>query len=186
MNFSSFEENEWKMSLDKDDITIYTRDIESSKFHEFLAVATMQGTIEGFSEIITGVDKYTEWMPDCESAEILENPNPNDVTYHMKLKVPFPFADREIIQQIVLHKKNDLLEIAILNHPDKIDQTKKYVRITIAHGRWIIKQISSEEISIRFQYFADPGGDIPAWLVNSFIVKNPHLTLLNIKEMLAK
>lgn len=180
------DDSEWKLSLEKDEISIYTRNIESSNFKEFLAEATMRGSIEEFREIIMGINNYPEWMPDCKSAEIIDHPNPNDLTYHMKLKVPFPFSNRDIVQQLVLSEHDDMLEIEIINRPLKVKETKKYVRLQRAYGKWSIKQASDENISIRFQYFADPGGDIPAWLVNSFVVKNPHITLLNMKEMMAK
>ena len=180
------DDSEWKLSLEKDEISIYTRSIETSNFKEFLAEATMTGSIEEFREIIMGINNYPEWMPDCKSAEIIDHPNPNDVTYHMKLKVPFPFANRDIVQQLVLTEHDNILEIEIINRPLKVKENKKYVRLQRAYGKWSIKQPSEGNISIRFQYFADPGGDIPAWLVNSFVVKNPHITLLNMKEMMAK
>ena len=185
MNVPSFEGQDWKLSLDKDDFLIYTRQVDYSRFNEFLAEAKMNGTIEEFKSIITDVDQYEAWMPDCKSAEIIERRGPDDITYHMKLKVPFPFSNRDIIQQLVLHEKGGILEIDIINRPKKITASKKYVRMLQANGKWIVKEISEDEISIRFRYFADPGGDIPAWLVNSFIVKNPHITLSNIRERLA-
>ena len=185
MNFLTFEEGDWKLSLDKDEISVYTRSVESSKFKEFLAEAKMKGTIKEFRDIILDVDHYKEWMPDCKSAEIIEFPNPDEITYYMKLKVPFPFADRDIIQQLLLNEREDMLEIEMINRPRKIKESKKFVRMHKAKGKWTIQKKSDEEIAIKFQYFADPGGDVPAWLVNSFVVKNPHITLLNIKDKLS-
>ena len=182
----TFDENEWKLSLDKDNIIIYTRKTETSRFKEFLAEAKMDGTIEDFKRVITDIAHYTDWIPDCKSAEIIENPNPKNITYHVKLKVPFPFANRDIVQQIVLYETDDKLEVIITNHPKKVKKEKSYVRMPGAEGKWIIEKISENQLSIRFQYLADPGGDIPAWLVNSFIVKNPHLTMVNIRELLAE
>lgn len=179
------EESSWEKSLDKDDIVIYTRLAEESKFKEFLAEVTMEGSIDKFIEIFTDIENYPNWMPDCKSVEVVENPTPNDFTYHMKLKVPFPFSNRDIVQQFILRKDGTTLKVELINRPNKVPEDKKYVRMQQAKGQWIIKEISNEEISIRFQFFADPGGDIPAWLANSFVVKNPHLTLRNLKEMMA-
>lgn len=179
-------ENEWKLSLEKDDILIFTREVEFSKFDEFLAETKMTGTIEDFKRIITDIEHYSDWVPDCNSIEILETPNPNNITYHMKLKVPFPFAKRDIVQQIILNESENTLEVLIHNHPNKVKKDKKYVRMQKAYGKWTIHEISKREISVTFQYFADPGGDIPAWLVNSFIVKNPHESLVNMRRLMAE
>lgn len=182
----SVDENEWKIGLDKDNIIVYTRKSETSRFNEFLAEAKMVGTIEDFKRVITDIAHYPDWIPDCKSAEIIENPNPKDITYHVKLKVPFPFANRDIVQQIVLYETDDKLEVIITNHPKKVKEEKSYVRMPVAEGKWIIEKISENQLSIRFQYLADPGGDIPAWLVNSFVVKNPHQSLTNLREQLAE
>jgi ribosome-associated toxin RatA of RatAB toxin-antitoxin module len=184
MIFPILEEDDWKLSLDKDDIIVFTRDVDKSSFKEFLAEATMNGTIEDFKRIITDIENYPDWLPDCKSVHIIEKLNSNDITYHMKLKVPFPFANRDIVQQIILNETEGKLEVMILNHPNKVKKEKKYVRMENSSGRWVIQQVSTKEIAIKFQYFADPGGDIPAWLVNSFVVKNPHKSLSNMRELM--
>jgi len=179
-------EGEWEKSMEKDEIIVYTRKVESSPFKEILADAEMYGSIQKFRQIITGIENYTQWMPDCKSAKIIENPSPNDITYHMKLKVPFPFSNRDIIQQIILNESNNKLIVDIINRPNKIEKEKNWVRMLKAEGRWTIEQISHNMVSIKFQYAADPGGGVPAWMVNTFIVKNPHKTLQNVREMMAK
>jgi hypothetical protein len=84
-----------------------------------------------------------------------------------------------------VHENQHSLEIEIVNKPDEIEQEEKYVRMPVAKGKWTITSISDKEISILFQYFADPGGKIPAWLVNSFVVKNPHMMLQSIRDQMA-
>ena len=176
----------WKKSLDKDDIVIYTRETSRSKFHEFRAEATMNGSIESFRQILWAVDEYANWMPDCKSAQVVKEVSSQDLTYHMKLKVPFPFANRDIVQQMIFEEEEDLLRISLVNWPDDLEPEEKYVRMPEAEGKWVVQQISDEQVAIEFSYFADPGGDIPAWLVNSFVVKNPYTMLTRIREKMAQ
>ena len=180
------EEGAWKKSLDKDNIVIYTRETTDSKFHEFRAEATMSGSIESFRKILWTVDEYAEWMPDCKSAEVIKQVSAQDLTYHMKLKVPFPFANRDIVQQLIIEEEEKLLKINIVNRPNDLEPEEKYVRMPEAEGQWVVQQISDEQVAIEFSYFANPGGDIPAWLVNSFVVKNPHTMLTRIREKMAQ
>ena len=179
-------EEEWKKDLEKDDIIIYTRHIEGSKFKEFLAEASMNGTIDKFIEVFTDIEAYPNWMPDCKSVEIIDSPTPFDITYHLTLKVPFPFANRDMVQQLVLNRQDSSLEIDLINRPNEIPEYKKHVRIQNAVGHWRIEEKAPDKLDIEFQYHADPGGDIPAWLANTFIVKSPHTTLRRIKKMLAE
>jgi len=179
-------DNDWKKSLDKDEIVIYTRKVESSSVKEFLAKAEMKGNIFTFREIMTDVENYNSWMPDVKSAEVIEEISKIDFTYHMKLKVPFPFTNRDVVQQLIFTQSEKELVIDIVNRPTAIEKVENYVRMPKSDGHWIIHQISEDRISINFQYLTDPGGGIPTWLVNSFLVKNPHKTLLNIKKMMAE
>lgn len=182
----NLEESQWELSLDKDDIAVYTREHETSRFKEFKAESKMFGSIEKFRKIITDIDNYEVWLPDCKSAKIVESAGSNNITYHVKLKVPFPFANRDITQQIVLNETEETLEVEIFNRPNKVEEDKNYVRMPVGHGKWVIRQISEDEIDIRFQYMSDPGGNIPAWIVNTFVVKNPHLSLKNIRKLMAE
>lgn len=180
------EETEWELTLDKDDIIVYTRQLETSRFKEFKAESKMPGSIQKLKKILTDIEKYPDWLPDCKTARIVERPSANNITYHMKLKAPFPFTNRDIIQQIILKETDEKLEVEIINRPNKVDELKNYIRMPVAYGKWVIYQISENEIDIRLKYLADPGGNIPAWMVNTFMVKNPHLSIKNIRELMAE
>ncbi len=173
---------QWKEKLSKKDIVVYTRNSERTKYKEFLALTTMSGTLEKFKKFITDVENYPEWVPDCKSIEIIEKNSPVDITYHMILGISYPFKDRDIVQQLQLTEMPGYTEVKITNHPKKIPDRKKYTRMPIADGTWQVKELSGGKISIRFQYLADPGGKIPAWLANAFIVDSPYKTLLNLKK----
>ena len=179
------DKSKWELSLEKDDISVYTRNSDGTKFREFLAETTMNGSIENFKSIISDINKYPDWLPDCQSAVIIERLGEYDITYHLKLKVPFPFENRDIVQQLVLKGNRDHLKVNIINRPNLLQKEKKFVRMSMAHGSWDIQEIPGNKISIKFQYLADPGGEIPVWLVNSFVVKNPHRSLVNIRKLLA-
>lgn len=180
------QDKEWKKSLDKDDITVYTRAVESSPFLEFLAEAEMNGTVEKFNDLITDFEHYPELLPDCQSAEVIQHPDPNEYTYHMKLKVPFPFAKRDIVQQMVLKKSVNKVTVQISNRPEGLEPQENFMRLLKADGYWEVRQLSEDKISIKFQYLADPGGGVPPWLVNTFIVKSPYKTLRIMREMMQK
>lgn len=178
------EDEGWKKSLDKDDIVIYTRRAESSKLDEILAITKMEGSLEDFRRIITDIEIIPDWVPDCKSAEIIESANENDIIYRMVLKVPFPFSNRQNIQQLKLSEAEDELKVQVVFRPDKVTADDDIVLMEEGSGEWLIQKVSDKEISIRFQYFADPGGEIPDWLVNSFIVKSPFHSLQRLRKLL--
>lgn len=135
---------------------------------------------------MSGVDHYTTWMPDVKSVEIIEQNTANDFSYYMKLKVPFPFARRDILHQVIFTCPDTELIMDRVNKPDAIEVSDDFVRMPHGDGRWTIHQISEDGICINFQYLTDPVGGIPSWLINSFIVKYPHKTLLTLRKKVAE
>jgi ribosome-associated toxin RatA of RatAB toxin-antitoxin module len=184
LSLSPVQDKEWKKSLDKDDITIHTRQTEASPFHEFLAETEMEGTIKKFCELITDFEQYPELFPDCESAEMIQHPVSNVYLYHMIIKVPFPLARRDIVQQLILEEAGNKVAVQINSRPDQLEVQSDFVRMKKADGFWEVVQISDDKISVKFQYLADPGGGVPPWLVNTFAVKSPFKTLQIMREMM--
>lgn len=180
----SQDQSEWKKEMDKEGIIIHTRKISESPFREFLAETTMRGTIASFRKVFSDVSSYPEWMPDCKSVKLIEPASENEFKYHMVLQVPFPLSNRDIVQNVTFIEKPGELRVTLKNCEQCLSAGKGPVRIELSFGSWIVRQKNEEEISIRFQYFADPGGDIPAWLVNKFIVKSPYQTLINLRNIL--
>jgi hypothetical protein len=60
-----------------------------------------------------------------------------------------------------------------------------YLRIEISQGSWIFKKIDDNRVEVIHQFMSDPGGNIPKWIVNMFIVSGPYKTLENLKEISA-
>lgn len=184
--FGSQQDQEgWKKALDKEGITIHTRKVDGSPFHEFLAETSMPGTIPAFKKIFSDVSNYIAWMPDCKSAELINMQNENEFAYYMEIKTPFPVANRYTMQRVLFSEKHGELTVSLVNCENCQQPETSSVKIETAYGSWIVRQENKNEISIRFQYYADPGGDLPAWLVNSFIEKSPYNTLRLLRELLA-
>ena len=186
LTFMLPDDSEWKKSLEKDEITVYTRKSATSKFHEFRAETLMEGSLDRFKEIISDVDGYVSWQPDCKAATLIERKNENDFIYHMDIKVPFPFEKRDMVQQIQIAESTNRLTVQIISRPEKVEEQKKCVRMVEADGTWELTVLPSGKIKVDFQYHGNPGGDIPAWLVNSFVVKSPHQSLKNIRKLMSE
>ena len=176
----------WEETLSKDGVVVYTREVDYSPIREFLAEATMKGTIEGFREILSDPDIQPKWLPNCMETRLVASSGPDEIVYHMMLKVPFPFENRDLVQRLVMQQTGGELEVKIINAKDEVPEQKNFVRMPEIGGSWRVKEIPGGNIRVQFQYFADPGGKIPAWLINSFVVKSPYKTLTNLRKILAK
>ena len=53
-------------------------------------------------------------------------------------------------------------------------------------GKWVFTPLENGKTQVYHQFGGDPGGSIPAWIVNMFLVDGPYKTMLGLQETIAK
>jgi hypothetical protein len=57
-----------------------------------------------------------------------------------------------------------------------------FVRVSRVKGFWQLKPYEGG-VEVVYQVHSDPGGSVPAWLANSFVVDAPFNTLINLRKL---
>jgi hypothetical protein len=70
--------------------------------------------------------------------------------------------------------------------PDYIPHIKGIVRMEKADGFWLLNSLDGKKINITYQMHVEPGGIIPAWLVNPFIKNVPYSTFEELRKIVEK
>ena len=175
--------NEWELRKDKNDIKVYTRSNANSGIIEYKAITTTHAKISKLIEIINDVENFPVWMPNCESASVIENINDSLRIDYLITDVPWPMDDRDVALEVRTITNTDKhYEVLIKAVPKAIPEEENIKRIKIAKGKWELKRNDDNTIEITYQFYGDPEGNIPSWIINLFIVKGPYETLLNLKE----
>lgn len=182
-----FPESEWDLKKDKDGIKIYTRSIEGSSFDEFKGITTIEkSSLAEVLKVILDVENYENLFPDCMNPKILKQDGNYYDIHYIQTKGPFPVKDRDSVfeqkTQIGNNGKNARVTLSPL--PDFIPEVDDMVRIREGSGFWELEEDDHKNVRIIYQFHGEPGGEIPAWLANSFVVAHPFETLENLKSRL--
>jgi hypothetical protein len=62
---------------------------------------------------------------------------------------------------------------------------KDLVKVTYSKGEWNVTTISKKSIHVNYTLELNPGGTLPAWVLNLFSTKGPLETFENIKRKMA-
>ncbi len=179
-------QDDWELVKEKDGISVYTRKTELLEFKEFKGITCLDQPVSSFLAIITDVDNLTDWVYSVVEARLLKKSSDSLLIYYAESKVPWPFDNRDGVYREKFEWDADkrVLVIQINCLPAYVKPNDGIVRIPYAKGYWKVQEIEKGKIEIIFQMLVDPGGSIPAWLANAFVIDSPFETLQGLKEVI--
>ncbi|MCK5170195.1 MAG: hypothetical protein KAQ75_09965 [Bacteroidales bacterium] len=176
--------NDWELSKENDGIKIYTRIKKDSKIKEFKAKIVISTSVGKLVQIIDDVKNYPNWMTNCEFSKTHKTLNDSTGINYMKTSIQWPLSDRDLVFEYrVLTNNSKYFEVIIKSVPNQMPVMEDIIRIIKAEGKFIFKEIEPGKIEITYQFFANPEGYLPAWIINLFIVEGPYHTLLNLQKL---
>ena len=66
--------------------------------------------------------------------------------------------------------------------PAYLPEAAGYVRVAEVSGFWKLEPKGVGEVEVTYQLHTEPGGSVPSWLANSFVVDAPFNTLKAMRE----
>jgi len=183
IKMSLFSQGEWELRKEKDGIKVYTREIEGSKIQEYKAIAIVDAKLSSAIAVIKDVENYPEFLENIIEAKLIESSDTTQ-THYLINKTPWPVTNRDGIFRSVFSQYYDtkLVKMTVNLVKDYELENKKCVRMKEAIGFWLFDPIESDKVEITYQMHIDPGGSIPAWVLNMFIVDAPIDDLKAIRE----
>ena len=186
-SFSSISQ-EWEFAKEKDGIQVYTRDEPGTNYKAFRGEVDLKATLVDVSNMVEDVEQFDVWDEDVTEIRVLEQDTGRMLKYYVIYDVPWPFTDRDLC--VEARFSTDLETGARLLQAKSIASAvplnKDYVRIVNYWQKWIIQPMEDGLIHLTVEGYADPAGDIPAWVANMAITDTPLNMLGAIREELAK
>ena len=170
----------------KNGISVYTQDIDSSKFKAIKVEAVLAGRLSRFDSIIRDVSNHKQWIYSTKNTHPVKFISNNEIVYYAETILPWPFENRDVVIDMTLHM--DTSRHAIIVHTHNVDDVlpanSGIVRIPLLITDWDVQEDSLNNLHIVYFFTTDPGGSLSPWLVNSFAVKGPYETFSSLAELL--
>lgn len=178
----------WRLEKNSDGVEVYTRTVVDSPYRAFRGVAVIPGELNQVMAVLDDSDNFANWMHNCDTALLLEKRSLLDRFQYLQLDFPWPATDREMIlrneisQDISTRVVTIALSLAQAEQLSAEAQNKVPPRdgrqpVAAASGHYILTPLSDSETRVEYQMALDPGGALPASLVNSQLIDNPYQTL---------
>jgi hypothetical protein len=178
----------WKLCKDKDGIKVYESETKNSDFKSIKVECTLQGNYDKFISVMNDVPHYKNWVYRTKKSYLIKRISRDEFYYYTETSLPWPLSNRDA----VFHSKTDrdslnrYLHTKTITEPSLIAEKSGKVRVPYSSIDWYVTMPSVNTIQVIYILQIDPGGYLPAWLVNMFADRGPYESFKQLAEILKK
>lgn len=180
-----FSQTDWKLIKNSQEIQVYVRTNDSTKFKEYKATMVVKAPIEKVYQLIMNAEKLKKWNYQTSESYLVKKVSDTEQIIYMENDMPWPVQNRDVVTRMtVQHPTSNVLKINLNPSPGVVPEKDRIIRIKNFSGYWYLEQSSKGTIVIQ-QMQGDPGGSLPAFLFNLFLTNGPFSTFLELNKALA-
>ncbi len=172
----------WRLRKVENGIQIFTAQTDNSNFKLLKVEVSVSANINQLIAFLLDIEKQSEWVYSTKYSNIVKVVAPNELIFYSEVDLPWPCSDRDYIAHFVIQEvRPGYVTIDSRTDADRLPLKKGLVRVPKSVAHWDITSISEHELKIVYTLYFDPGGILPAWLVNLFITKGPGHTFQHLR-----
>jgi len=180
----AYPQGEWAFKKEKYGTKAYTRSHPNYSIEEYKVETIIEADIVDIISIMADESSYLRIFQDIIELRFF---NQRDDYFEIYLvnEAPFPARDRDgwFISQLSYDPDTKTARVDITCPSSEYHQ-RKHIEITRCQGHWKFIQLEEGKVSLTQQFIADPGGFVPAFILNIFLVNNPLTTIRDLKKVL--
>jgi len=178
-------EKNWDLDLKEDGIRVYTRSINDSRINAFRAETVLDAPLEAVLAVMSDPRSCMEWVHQCVEAYNLPNGSFNDRYAYSINDMPWPASDRDYVLHIrtMTGSSQDEIIMKMDAVPDRREKRDGYVRMEVASTVYELTREGENRTRMIWYQHAEPGGSLPAWLVNRLATDIPYESLKELNRV---
>ncbi len=174
----------WELKRDREGIVIYTKESPGSPLKEYRASGLIQGSMEDVYDFLTDLEYRPQWIGSCVGIEIIDTTPDGRIRYHTAYDVPWPLADRDLVAEAIFGISKADGSAHLLTRETELQYESKpgVIRMPSYREEVFLEARGPGSTMYRCEGFTDPGGSVPAWVTNVFLVDNIYDSLVKTRE----
>ena len=183
MHLGASDPIKWELVKKGQGIQVYAAKVPDYPVKSIRTELEMDAKLPQVMATIMDVANYKTWVYHCKKSTILQKISPNEVIYHHITDAPWPVSDRDQVSHFKLTQKPDgtvLINSHTVN--DVMAEQAGYVRVKNAKAQWKLVPLNNGKVKAEYELFFDPAGEVPPWIINTFIANGPFESMVKLKE----
>lgn len=186
--FSAFAQETWTLVKDQDGIKVYTRRIASEKFKEVRANFELNATEDQLIGVLQNIPHHKDWSYGTKRTFLISKKNKDTLIYYSEVSLPWPLSNRDLVIQLSFNRDtlDNTLHIRAKSIQGILPPKPDLVRVPFSLASWDVKILPNKLLAIQYTLSTDPGGALPAWLVNFAASVGPYNSFQKLKALISK
>ncbi|MDG9760921.1 START domain-containing protein [Pseudomonas sediminis] len=174
-------ERQWQLEREEDGVSVYLADVPGSKYKAYRGVVTINADLAAVQAVQEDVTGSCSWIFSCQQQRLLETDGDVSELY-TRFEMPWPVKARDSVIQVTTRTDGDGGVTRLLKAvPQRLPEEKGFVRVQRVDGQWRLKPLGEGRVEVIYEVHTEPGGSVPSWLANSFVVDAPLQTLQGLR-----
>jgi len=171
---------DWKVAKDEEGIQVSLSEVPGSKYKAYRGVALIKAPLAKVRALQEDVVGACAWIHECQSQKLLKHEGDQSWTYS-RFNTPWPVTPRDSVVHVVTTQGGDgSLTRTLTGEPTYVPEEKGFVRVAEVKGFWKLVP-KGDATEVTYQVHTEPGGSVPSWLANKFVVEAPFNTLKGLR-----
>lgn len=152
---------------------------------EVKAKAFYPGKPESFLLLLKDTKSVRRWLKQSQEARLLDGSTEHHWKVYTRFQSVWPVSPRDMVTCADVSKKDKSLLIQITDCSDLVPEAKNYVRIRNVKAVWILTA-KDQGFDMQYQGSANPGGELPQWLVRQLTLSSLRASFVAFKTELKR
>ena len=177
---------DWQVAKDEGAIKVSLTDVAGSKYKAYRGETVINASIAKLRGLQEDVAGACAWVHECKSQKLLKHEGNKAWTY-TQFNTPWPVTPRDSVLEVTTEQGADgSLTRKLEGQPKYIPEEQGFVRVAQVEGFWKFLPLGADRTQVTYQVHTEPGGSVPSWLANKFVVDAPFNTLKALKDRAEK
>ena len=171
----------WQVAKDDDGIKVSLSEVAGSKYKAYKGETLIKAPLAKVAAVQEDVAGACAWIHECKMQKLLKHEGDLTWTY-TQFNTPVMVTPRDSVLRITTSSGADgSITRKIEEDPAYVPEEKGFIRVAKVEGFWkLVPQ--GDNTLVTYQVHTEPGGSVPSWLANKFVVDAPFNTLKHLRE----
>lgn len=167
----------WVVGKEEEGIKVSLSEVAGSKYKAYRGETVIKASVAKLRAMQEDVAGACTWIHECKAQKLLKHQGDQTWTY-TQFNTPWPVTPRDSVLHITTVDGSDgSVTRNLAGAANYVPEEKGFVRVAQIEGFWKMVPQGANQTQVIYQVHTEPGGSVPSWLANKFVVDAPFNTL---------